>query len=418
MDPADDQRSRWDALAVECLAALRAGAEWRGAAERLTRASLDAESAEAASRALFGGVVEPLADSFDAADAERYRTFFQHVLRVGGIEPARGDHRRKVELERFRRVVVLSRVTLGADIAVSSVFLRASLELGARPEVFFAAGPKSLELFAGEPRIRALPLAYPRAGELRQRLEVWREAQRALAELAEDLEAGELLVLDPDSRITQLGLLPAAPPDQPYLFFDSRSCRQGEPGPLGAIAAEWLEERFGASETPPLPWIAPSPQNAARAEQVRRGGDGPLAAVNFGIGGNASKRVPDPFEAEAAGLLRERGYRVVVDAGSGEEERGRAERLAAADGVALHQGSFASFAAVIGVSDLFVGYDSGAAHAAAALGVPAIDVFAGASGETMRSRWAPWGERPALVLPVEAGEAPDSVLWRLRELLP
>jgi ADP-heptose:LPS heptosyltransferase len=84
----------------------------------------------------------------------------------------------------------------------------------------------------------------------------------------------------------------------------------------------------------------------------------------------------------------------------------------------MHEGSFASFAAVVGVSDLFLGYDSGAAHAAAALGVPAIDIFSGAPTETMRSRWSPWGKRPALVLPVDAGESPENVLWRLRELLP
>ena len=417
--PAEEQRPQWDALAADCLAALREGAPWREMATGLARAAVDPATAAAASQALFAGVVEPLADSFDPEQATAYTQFFEHVLGVAGFEgavqhPSAAPVEARVELDRVRRVVVLSRVTLGADIAVSSVFLRMALDLPSQPEVVFAAGAKNLALFAGESRVEPLELTYPRGGTLAERLGICRQARRAIEELSRDLKAGELLVLDPDSRITQLGLLPVAPPVQHYLFFDSRSYRDGEPGPLGAIAAEWLEERLGPREAPPLPWLALPAADFARARDLRRQTEGKLAAVNFGVGGNAAKRVADPFEAEAVRLLIERGYHVVADAGAGEEERARAKLLVASS---LHEDSFASFAAVIGVSDLFVGYDSGAAHAAAALGVRAIDVFAGAPSETMRSRWSPWGKRPALVLPVDADEAPENVLWRLGELL-
>ena len=431
--PADVQRPQFELLAAECLEALREGGAWEAKADALAEAACDPETAAQASRALFAGVVEPLADSFDPEQVCRYEAFFTRVLAVarqapgfegilGALDSAatRRTEPADFELSRVRRIVVLSRVTLGADIAVTSVFLRAALDVPAQPEVLFAAGPKNLELFAGEPRVRGLELRYPRGGALRERLAVWLEARSAIAEAAEGLGPGELLALDPDSRITQLGLLPVTPQGQPYLFFDSRSYREGEPGPLAALAAEWLEERFAAHDDAPLPWIAPPPQDVARAEELRSQGSGPLAAVNFGVGGNTAKRLADPFEREAVQALAEKGYRLVIDAGAGEEEALRAEALASSrppGAATLHQGSFASFAAVIGISDLFVGYDSGAAHAAAALGVRAIDIFAGAPSERMRSRWSPWGKRPALVVPVEAGEAPENVLWRLRELL-
>ena len=427
---ADHQRPQVEALAAECLGALRLDGPWEDLADRLARAAADPNTALPASRALFAGVVEPLADSFDSDQARGYVSFFSRVLRVARKAPGfeavdaalarsnrdsvTGD---RIDWERVRRVIVLSRVTLGADIAVSSVLLRAALEAPSRPEVMFAAGAKNLELFAGEPRIGRLEAPYPRGGTLVERLAVWIDTQRAIAAAAEDLGPGELLVLDPDSRVTQLGLLPVAPACQQYVLFNSRSYREGELGPLGAIAAEWAEERLGALGEAPLPWLALPLEDVERAAKLRSGGEGRIAAVNFGVGGNDSKRVADPFEEQAVGLLRERGYRVVIDAGAGEEERRRAERLASGARAILHQGSFTSFAAITAVADLFIGYDSGAAHAAAALGVRVIDVFAGAPSELMRSRWSPWGKRPALVLPVDSGEGAENVLWRLRELL-
>ncbi|MCB1021039.1 MAG: hypothetical protein KDC27_13995 [Acidobacteria bacterium] len=427
--PAEQQR--FAPLAVECLEALRTGAPWQAAADALARAATAPDTALDASRALFGRVVEPLADSFDPRQAEAYDELFTRVLSTvrsaPGFEaidaalaepPAAAPP--ALDQTRIRRAVVLSRVTLGADIAVTSVFLRAMLDHPAAPDVCFAGGAKNLDLFAGEPRVRGIETPYPRSGGLRERLLVWLEARRAIATTAEGLEPGELLILDPDSRVTQLGLLPIAPPSQHHLTFNSRSYREGEDGPLGALAAEWLEEHFGAGDHPPLPWIAPPAADLERAQQWRPAAGAKLAAINFGVGGNASKCVATPFEREAARALAEKGYQMAVDAGFGEEEERRAAELVASlpPGAAkLHCGSFSSFAAVLSVADLFLGYDSGAAHAAAALGVRAIDVFAGAPAERMRSRWSPWGKRPALVLPVDADEAPENVLWRLRELL-
>jgi ADP-heptose:LPS heptosyltransferase len=57
--------------------------------------------------------------------------------------------------------------------------------------------------------------------------------------------------------------------------------------------------------------------------------------------------------------------------------------------LAIHDGSYASFASHILQSDLYVGYDSAGQHVAAAGNVPLVSVFCGHASERMFSRWRP-----------------------------
>src|SRR5205814_1370993 len=99
-----------------------------------------------------------------------------------------------------RRVFVLSRITLGADVAVTSVLLAAAKQRFPRAEIVFVAPPKNYELFAGDSRIRHPSIHYQRGG-LRDRLAVEDDLKSLLA-------SPDSIVIDPDSRLTQLGLLP------------------------------------------------------------------------------------------------------------------------------------------------------------------------------------------------------------------
>jgi ADP-heptose:LPS heptosyltransferase len=66
-------------------------------------------------------------------------------------------------------------------------------------------------------------------------------------------------------------------------------------------------------------------------------------------------------------------------------------------------------AALIGESDLYIGYDSAGQHIAAALGVPCIDVFAGSSSPRMLDRWKPTGKAETRVVPVDTlAQVPDA----------
>src|SRR5690606_36920164 len=122
-----------------------------------------------------------------------------------------------------------------------------------------------------------------------------------------------------------------------------------------------------------------------QASRQRRGGAGMrVAAMNWGFGGNETKRVSPEFETAVVLELLRRGWRVVLDKGAGEAEGSAAEAaVSAARGEALpeielYEGPLSGFAGVIAASDLFIGYDSAAGHIAAAFGVPGIDVFRGA----------------------------------------
>ena len=95
---------------------------------------------------------------------------------------------------------MLSRVTLGADVAVTSVLLAAAKQAFPNAEIVFAGPRKNFELFAADPRLTHAAVEY-RRGSLRERLAVWDDLKALAA-------APDCLVLDPDSRLTQLGLLP------------------------------------------------------------------------------------------------------------------------------------------------------------------------------------------------------------------
>jgi ADP-heptose:LPS heptosyltransferase len=93
---------------------------------------------------------------------------------------------------------------------------------------------------------------------------------------------------------------------------------------------------------------------------------------------------------------------ILIDKGAGGEEADRAESAAEKmgyQGITTWDGSFASFAAHIQRSRLYIGYDSAGGHVAAACGVPLISIFAGSASERMFQRWRPSGPGPITVIP-------------------
>ncbi len=170
---------------------------------------------------LFGSVIEPLSDAFEASLVPAYVDVFSRLMEraVPGLRAAELVERYgrlRVSRPRFEpsRVVVLSRVTLGADVAITSTFLAGALARWPGVPVVLAGSPKNFELFAGDERVSLLDVRYGRGASLEERL----RAGLALAPLLAD--AGTL-VLDPDSRLSQLGLLPLADVER-TLFFESR----------------------------------------------------------------------------------------------------------------------------------------------------------------------------------------------------
>ncbi len=342
---------------------------------------LDDLIAQGGDRELFRVVVERLADLFEPDLCSVYAGLFSQVIarRIPGLH---GEHL-AARYERVRRprafdrdpasihdIFVLSRVTLGADIAVTSTVLDAAKQRFPDARIWFAGPQKSWELFAADPRLRHLAIAYGRGGSIDDRLSIWPQLREAVC-------VPHSIVIDPDSRLTQLGLLPICP-EEGYYLFESRSYGAAGDEPLPALARRWVSEIFGIADA--RPYIATGLDAAEFA-----------TTVSFGVGENPSKCVPDPFEEE---LLRRLPRPILIDKGAGGEEAERVERAVAkagGNGIVMWEGSFAGFAAHIQRSRLYVGYDSAGGHAAAACGIPLISIFAGAVSERMFQRWRPTG---------------------------
>ena len=277
-----------------------------------------------------------------------------------------------------RRVFVLSRVTLGADVAVTSVLLAAAKQRFPDAEMVFAGPRKNYELFAADPRVRHAPVEYRRGG-LRERLAVWDELKTLLS-------APDAVVIDPDSRLTQLGLLPVCPEDR-YHLFESRAYGEDGSGTLPELAAQWAEETLDVRGA--RPYVA----LGAPAAPI------PRIAVSLGVGENPAKRIPDPFEEQLLALLARTGLPLVIDRGAGGEEAERVARAVERSRVTAQfwEGSFAGFAEIIAGSSLYVGYDSAGQHVAAACGVPLVSIFAGFPAPRMFERWRPAGERSTVI---------------------
>jgi ADP-heptose:LPS heptosyltransferase len=334
-----------------------------------------------ATRALFSIVIEQLGDLFEPALCDVYAKLFAHVISRGLPEFNADElllrYRRVRQVRRFRggevrRVFVLSRVTLGADVAVTSVALAAAKERFPDAEICFVGPAKNAEMFAGDPRVFPIPVSYGRGSVLRERL-------LAAAELRVSVDEFSSVVIDPDSRLTQLGLIPVCD-DARYFFFESRAFGGAMDAPLPELTAEWLSEVFDVPKH--APYVAPVVQE--RVADI---------AVSLGVGENASKRIDDDFEFAILQKLLTCGERIVIDRGAGGEEAKRVDALIARLGqpalLHVHDGSYASFASHIAQSKLYFGYDSAGQHVAAAAGVPLVSVFNGYVSERMFARWRP-----------------------------
>lgn len=371
------------------------GEAWPASA--LARLIANADSEEG-SRALFGILAEGLSDLFEPRLVDAYVRIFSEV--IAAALPQYSAEELQARYARIRRprkiqgnpqtVYVLSRVTLGADVAITSVILDAARRRFPEARIVLAGSEKSHALFAGDPRIGHLPVAYVRRGTLRERLEACPRID----------EPGSI-VIDPDSRLTQLGLLPVCP-EENYYFFEGRSFGARTTDSLGSLTRRWAAEVLGIEDARPFISTTAAPGISADI------------AVSLGVGENPAKGMPHPFEQQLLAALA--GHRVVVDSGPGGEEEDRVRRAIGArrDSIRMFHGPFAAFAAIIANSRLYIGYDSAGQHVAAACGVPLVTIFAGSPCPRFTDRWRPTGPGPMEIVKVENRD-PARVLKRTLE---
>jgi ADP-heptose:LPS heptosyltransferase len=420
------------------------------------------EVARAGVRILFPALIERLNDSFDPAACELYDRIFAQVIDFYRRLPQARDFDealrgfnlmnesdllgRKSVIRNPRssildprssilKVLFLSRVTIGADVAVTSVIM-AKLRALLPGAEFALLGPAKLrELFGGDPRVRIREIKYERGGDVLSRLRSWVNVVEAVKEEIKSLSADEYLLIDPDSRLTQLGLLPLLKDERNYLFFESRSY-QGQtnssrnPLSIGQLTSYWANEVFGVTEET-FPYVALPAEyrdfGRLVVEKLRLAGATRVTVVSFGVGGNQNKRVSEEFEIEMVNRLI-KDSALVLDKGATGEEREQIDRVVAAlraSGRAVIEidegnragaisgakieadavtwdGSLGAFAGLIAAGDRYVGYDSAGQHIAAALSIPTLTVFVNTNSPAFAERWRPYGPGIIEILNVES----------------
>ena len=149
----------------------------------------------------------------------------------------------------------------------------------------------------------------------------------------------------------------------------------------------------------------------------------PTLVVHSGAGGVA-KRWPVDKLATVVRRLAGRSAgpstrRVLVHQGPADAEPAAALVAALARGprpvptALLLEPPLETLAAALGGAAAYLGADSGVSHLAAAVGAPALIVFAAGS----RARWAPWGPRAAAIDATEDARDVDAAVSRLEVLL-
>lgn len=317
-----------------------------------------AELSNLASAALFEIVVEKLCDDFEDLPIEIYsrvmcqvvsycrtvpagKTLDAQLASFGIVSPdelyrrAVATHTRAYRRDPARaprRVVLLSRVTIGADVAILSVMIQRLRRLFPDADMVVVGSRKLEGLFGGNPDVRIRELGYARRGGLFERFASW---HATLDILREELAEGEesVLVIDPDSRISQLGVLPVMHTDN-YLFFNTRDHVLTANGHcMAEWANAWIDGVFGVPDFAyPTIWIPPTLTTTAQAkiDSLRAAGARHIVAMNLGVGQNPRKRLSVEFEKRLLGaLVAVPGTVVVLDRGFGADEQERSALLIA-----------------------------------------------------------------------------------------
>ena len=416
----------------------------------------DPQAARIGLAAIFPGLIEWVNDSFSLAGANYYNEIFSQVIEFYLNHPAGSNLRQRLldfgltdresiitrlnrignkagpcslGTGRLRRAIFLSRVTVGADVAVTSVLidgLRRAVPNPSQVEIVLIGSRKLVELYGGDPCIRIRETSYDRAGKMIDRLTSWFGVVDAVSDEVSGLGEGEFVVIDPDSRLTQLGMLPVLPPtveSQHYFFFPSRVFRSPGCTSLGQIAATWIgEEESRSFLALPKPHLETGLRIAAWLHVL---GARRITTISLGVGGNTEKSAGAEFETSLLHRMSRKGW-VVLDRGIGAGERQQVERavgplksagipvLEASEeddlsgkrfslpqqvknGVLMWQGGIGSLAGIISQSNRYIGYDSSGQHLAAALGVPAVTIFISGNPPVFADRWAPFNRRSRVI---------------------
>jgi ADP-heptose:LPS heptosyltransferase len=427
----------------------------------MTTFSEDTNLTDMAAQALFRIIIESLCDDFEDLQTETYNRVMTQLISYSRqlpsgqeldrclndfkiydrqnllerIKTIRMDGKNLSRRKNVKKILLLSRVTIGADVAITSIIIQRLAPLFPTAEMVLIGGSKLDEIYGGNSRIRLQTVDYNRRGGLIERLSSW---QLVLNIVQQELAACPLdntILIDPDSRLSQLGVLPIIP-EQNYFFFDSRSDLSFASNmSMAQLTNTWVTKVTGEDDFC-FPRVWPRSSNLKKAsrlyEEIRNNGARRVIAINFGVGGNQRKKVGWLLEKELLlSLLHEPDTVIVLDKGFGDEELQNSNLLLEAvkeNGFATENVEFGSalnsdirsgvigmqtrigeIAAIIAKCDEYIGYDSACQHIAAALEIPCLTIFAGSNNMRFIRRWSAFSPNDCQIVHVDTLSDPTSI---------
>ncbi|MEN8257670.1 MAG: hypothetical protein ABFS09_07390 [Thermodesulfobacteriota bacterium] len=316
------------------------------------------------------------------------------------------------ERKKVKKIFILSRITLGADIAITSLIISHCKE--ALPEAdIYLIGPDHLRHLFYDEQLHHLHFSYDRDGTLLEKMTAWPRLFKIIAKESKHLAGHEILIFDPDTRLSQLGLLPLTSTSSTYYLCSRQD--QEKNASLPEITCAWLQKIFpGNNSSFPQCLINPDLLAQCRSLLSKCGSKTLRIFINLGVGNDEKKRLSDPFEEELlASLLQTRDTLIILDSGKGALEEKMAKRLMAKmakkgyntaqfseeqlarteisflHGMVRFTGKIDSVAGLVSNCDLFIGYDSCGQHLATSTETPSIICFIGAPNKRFLGRWQP-----------------------------
>ena len=217
----------------------------------------------------------------------------------------------------------------------------------------------------------------------------------------------DMAVILPNSFVSALRAALARIPIRAGFALDARGWmlnRRAVPGPFLAKRHQvhyWLEmltATLGIHGDPHPVMLQAAPRHLLRMREwlaIRRRENSQLVALAPGAAYGPAKEWPQPHYAALASLLSNRGVQCVLVGGPSEAKRCEAVAAASARDtiVAAGRTNIGELMALLSLCDGFAGNDSGAAHLAAAMGIPTVAIF----GSTSPQRTGPLGPRTQIL---------------------
>ena len=414
-----------------------------------------------AAQALFSIIIESLCDDFEELQTETYNRVMTQVISFcrslsAGAELDRclndfGLHSgqdllnrihkirtygRQLSLQQdLKKIILLSRVTIGADVAITSIIIQRLARLYADAEIVLIGSEKLRDIYGGDARIKIRTIDYDRQGGLLERLASWHHVLEIIQNELGSYASDQAILVDPDSRLSQLGVLPLISSDQ-YYFFDSRSdVSLNSRMSMAELTNSWLNQVTGTNDfCYPKVWLQSENIEAAKSlcDRLNKNGARRIIAVNFGVGGNPRKTLGAEFEHRLLlTILQEPQTIILLDRGSGDREldhTGALMKSVEKNGHTVYntkiedcaelditqdiiglETRIGEIAAIIAQCDEYIGYDSAGQHIAAAVETPCLTIFAGSNNMRFLRRWSAFGQKSCQIVHVDTLSDPNAI---------